>query len=483
MRIKNLLLVEDCPEQLKTYAEYVQQLGFSVLKADNEKNAIEILSTKTVDVLLCDVHLSSSLTIDSFEGMRVIEYAAINHPEIVIIAMSNDPKATTYYRTFETGAMAYIKKPILRKDEILIGLNQAAEKEAAKRLKDKYQEVSTFARLSENFEDGIVLDATKRKLAAKLAAVKNIPIIISGETGTGKEEYVKLIQNRRQEAEKKELPLVAINCANIDSTLAISTLFGHVRGAFTGADKTTKGAIGEADGGVLFLDEIQNLSLDCQKRLLRVLNDGSYERLGDSRALKSDFQLVVATTKNLDDMVSDGKFLLDLRMRISGIDIVMDPLRMRKNDIPALVSLFLNRYEGKMDDAEFNELVERCKSLYWQGNIRQLGKAIQSLVTVSSLYDEPILAKNLPISPLMCDPKESPIDGVDMGLAGLAKTLLEPILGDSDFVESVERYEKLILANALKRHKTVKSVCDSLNIARSSLDSKRAKFKIEISNS
>ena len=472
---KTMLIVEDSPEQLKVYAAYALALGFDVVTAHSEKSAVATLAEKTIDILLTDIHLSPSILIDTFEGHKVIRYAADRCPETLIIAMSNDPRASTYYKTLELGALAYIKKPILNEDEILVALDVARERLAAKDEKAKQQQNS--AHLEIKCEDGIVLDPIKRKLASRLAAAKEVPIIINGESGTGKEEYVRLIHKKREQLERTSSPLVVVNCANLDSSLAMSTLFGHAKGAFTGADKTTQGAIGEANGGILFLDEIQFLSYDCQRRLLRVLNDGTYQRLGESKVQKSEFQIIVATTKNLDNMVRDGKFLLDLRMRIAGAEIILEPLRERKHDMTELVALFLAKFRAKVDEAEFAKIVARCQEFYWQGNIRQLYKVIQSLVLTSGLYDEPIKAANIPVSPLMLAPEASEDERVGEIVADVAADVLErliaPLRKDKDFHEAMSFYESLVIKNCIKRHKNIATACTAINLPRSTFDDKK----------
>ena len=475
MRKKTMLIVEDSPEQIKAYAGYALTLGFDVLTATDEKSAVATLANKNIDILLSDIHLSPSILIDTFEGHKVMRYAVENCPETLIIAMSNDPKAATYYKTLELGALAYIKKPILKEDEILVALDVARERLAAKKEKVKQQQKSACFAIK--CEDGIVLDANKRKLAAKLAGAKAVPITISGESGTGKEEYVRLIHKKREYLEGAKSPLVVVNCANLDSSLAVSTLFGHAKGAFTGADKATQGAIGEANGGILFLDEIQFLPDDCQKKLLRVLNDGSYQRLGESKVQKSEFQIVVATTKNLDNMVRDGKFLLDLRMRIAGAEIILEPLRERKHDMAEFVALFLAKFEANVDDAEFAKIVARCQEFYWQGNIRQLYRVIQSLVLTAGIYDEQVKAAHIPVSPLMLTPEPSEDERVGEIVAEIPPDVLARLIGplrkDLDFHEAMSFYEFSILKNCIKRHKNIATACTAINLPRSTFDDRR----------
>ena len=481
MKQKSILIVEDSLSQLQGYEDFANKLKFKPYTASSRDDAIKILTSQSIDILLTDIHLSPTVAIDTFEGFEVIEYATNYCPETIIIAMSNDPKVTTFHHAFKVGAMAYIKKPILSPDEIILALEAAADRADAQKLRSKSKKISMSAQMAERCEDGIVLDPTKRKLAQKLAQTKNIPLVISGETGVGKEEYVRLIHKKREEYENKTVPLVVVNCGNLDGPLASSSLFGHVRGAFTGADKTTKGAIGEADEGILFLDEIHHLTVECQKKLLRVLNDGTYERVGDSRVLKSNFQLVVASTQNLDDLVQKKLFLLDLRMRITGIEIKLESLRSRKDDMESLVILFLEKLQAKVAPVELSEVVEQCKKYYWQGNIRQLFKTIQALVTMASFYDEPIRAANLPVNPLMLDPNDETSDPIDISpemSEDIVNQVMEPLIKDADFNHSIAKYERLILTQSFKRHRTIRDVAQALNIPRSTLDGKRQKYEI-----
>ena len=260
-------------------------------------------------------------------------------------------------------------------------------------------------RLDKYYPDGVVFDEKERFKARKLAENRKVSVLITGETGTGKEEYAKLIHRFRCQIDGV-VPMIAVNCANLDPSLAASTLFGHIKGAFTGADKTNIGYIGEADGGFLFLDEIHFLSLEMQQRLLRVLNDGTYHRVGDTRTLKSHFQLICASTKNLEHLAEDGQFLLDLFMRIAGVGIELAPLRRRLKDIPAFVALFLAREKVDVAKDEFEKIVQKCSDFYWQGNIRQLNKAISIMVLNASLDDSPVSADFLPVMTTMLAPKK-----------------------------------------------------------------------------
>jgi DNA-binding NtrC family response regulator len=250
-----------------------------------------------------------------------------------------------------------------------------------------------------------------------VALSRRLPLTLYGETGTGKEEIAKLVHRYRVELDGG-VPFVPVNCANLTGDLAASLLFGHRKGAFTGADETTSGFIGEANGGILFLDEIHALPPTCQQRLLRVLNDGSYERVGESRPLRSEFQVIAASTRDLDTEADAGRFLLDLRMRLTGVDLELAPLRDRMHDLADLILVALAKEGVTISAAEVTRIAERCRLYQWKGNIRQLFRVIQTLVVMASFNEEEIRAENLPVFKSMAVSDEQSVTP-RVGVAGL----------------------------------------------------------------
>ena len=270
-QMKNLLLVEDEPEQHQIYRSSIKRAGYNVFSAYDREEAKEVLRKQAIDILITDIHLQSSARRDTFEGYDVLKFAKENNPEVLLICMSNDPKVTTYQQALELGAMNFLKKPICSADEFALAILNAREKKDYMRLRSKMicSDVPEDT-LDERCADGLVLDDGTRETVHLLAQAKELPCIILGETGTGKEEIAKLIHKKRV-ANDGPIPFVAVNCSNLDTNTAASQLFGHKKGSFTGADSTTTGFVGEANGGILFLDEIHTLSIDCQQKYFQLL--------------------------------------------------------------------------------------------------------------------------------------------------------------------------------------------------------------------
>jgi len=466
-----ILVVEDSLPQMAAILETVRMAGCEPSGVTSLREAQDALASASFGALLTDIHLTSTMEQDSYEGLELLAYVRKNHPEMLCLAMSSDPKLETYRKALARGALHFFRKPIFSGDELAIGLEAARARRVLERVSAPASKLHGIA------PDGLVIDEATRSIAQKVALSRQIPVVISGETGTGKEEIAKLIHRRRVELEGA-LPFVAVNCANLTGDLASSMLFGHRKGAFTGATETTPGYVGEADGGLLFLDEIHALPLSCQQRLLRVLNDGSYERVGDTKTLHSEFQVIAASTKDLDDEVDAGNFLLDLRMRLTGVDLSLLPLRKRREDLPLLVALFFAREGVPVPASEVARIADRCAGYTWKGNIRQLFKVLQSLVVMASFNGESIRAEDLPVF-------RSMVEGVSgertpnalLGIRGLpadALVTLGRLLNEDSALEpAVDVFERMKIQATLARHDRVGEVARILDLARSTLDVKR----------
>jgi DNA-binding NtrC family response regulator len=479
---RTLLIVEDDSSQLGRYLQMAREAGFEARGARNEDEALTLLAKISFQYVLTDIHLGGQTNFQGYEGIKILRFLKENMPEVIPLAMTSDPKIETYQGVLDAGVEHLFRKPIISKDELLIHLNAAQSRRLVGSLtKRRTNDTRLPERIRRKCPDGVVISDLIRETVRKIAAHGRVPVVIYGETGTGKEQIAKLIHRRRVEF-GRPIPFVAVNCANLDTDTAISSLFGHKKGAFTGATETTVGYVGEAHGGILFLDEIHSLTPECQRRLLRVLNDGSYSRVGDPKELYSDFQVVVATTRDLDDEIDQGRFLLDLRNRLIGFDISLSPLRERKEDLPVLIELFFARNGLNVPPEEIDRIAKRCGEFYWRGNIRQLLQVLQSWLVQSECNEQEIRAENLPVFKLMMAPEDDSGVARNLGFEGIpadaGKFIERALTFDYPLDETVGRFEKLVLQAAIARHSKLVDLAKALGLARSTLNEKRRKYGI-----
>jgi DNA-binding NtrC family response regulator len=459
-----------------------REAGFESRGARNDKDALNLLANISFQYVLTDIHLNSQLNYSGFEGIKILRYLKENMPEVIPLAMTSDPKIETYQNVLKEGVGHLFRKPIISKDELQIHLTAARSRRLMGSLvKGRPREAGFPERIRQRCPDGVLITDATRETIRKVAAFGRVPVVIYGETGTGKEEIAKLIHRRRFEL-NGPLPFVPVNCASLRGETAIASLFGHKKGAFTGAEHTNNGFIAEADGGILFLDEIHTLSIDCQQRLLRVIQDGTYYRLGDTKELYSDFQVIVATTRNLDDEMNEGRFLPDLRARLIGFDIGLSPLRERLEDLPILVDLCFARHGVNVPEVEVQRIAKKCGEYYWRGNIRQLFMVLQALIVEAEGNEQEIRAENLPVVKHMLPPGEENVSTKSIGIKGIPADFGRMIEGalrnDQPLHDTMVLFEKFVIQAALARHAKLGDVASSLGIGRSTLDERRKKYGI-----
>jgi two-component system response regulator AtoC len=385
---KNVLVIDDEPNMRHMLTALLEKAGYAVTVAADGVDGLSILENKAFDLILCDVRMPR---MDGLSFLKQITEQGLNTTTIVMSAYGT---IDTAVEAMKLGAVDYISKPF-KADEILLKLAQFEEKgrlrEENLRLRDAVQETFSFQNMVAKSQAMRAIFETIRKIADYKTTV-----LITGESGTGKELIARAIHYN---GIRKDKPMVAVNCGGLPENLLESELFGYAKGAFTDAGKDKKGIFQEATGGTFFLDEIGELPLSLQVKLLRVLQDEMVRPLGSAEAVKVDVRIIAATTANLAEAVQEGTFRDDLFYRINVLHIEVPPLRDRKEDIPLLVNHFMEKFDKRLrkEITEIQPEALRALMAYpWPGNVRELENVIErtmvlterSHIHVSELPDE-----------------------------------------------------------------------------------------------
>jgi len=374
----SILLADDEEKILKTLGRALRDDGHEVVTALNAKDAARLLSERSFDLLIIDFLMPDRT------GLDVIRDLAANTPEAerpAVVMMTAHGSIESAVEAMKLGARDYLQKPF-EVDELLVLARRALEDQRARTglrylLSERDAEFNHYGIIGRS---RAVLDVIAR---AELVAESKSTVLVTGETGTGKELVARAIHAR---SAQRTMPMIKVNCAAIPETLLESELFGHVRGAFTGATFTKKGRFALAEGGTIFLDEIGTIALTVQAKLLRVLQEREFEPLGAERTQKVDVRVITATNRDLRQLVSEGKFLEDLFYRLNVIPIEMPPLRERREDIPLLVEHFVRRFAertGKTIDGVDEKAMAELSGYDWPGNVRELENTIERAVVLS----------------------------------------------------------------------------------------------------
>ncbi len=378
-----ILVVDDEKNICRSMKLILSSEGYIVDLAENAKEAMDIIAGNKPDIMFLDVLLPDK------DGISLLSQIKRNYPSIEVIMISGHANLTMAVKATREGAYDFLEKP-LQKEKILLTLEHLVEK---KRLVNKYESLAQ-ERL-DDFQmigDSSVWQIVKRQI--QQVAPTESKVLIMGESGTGKELVAWSIH---QQSSRKEHSFVKMNCAAIPEELTESELFGYEKGAFTGAHETRDGKFLQADGGTLFLDEIADMSLKAQTKVLRVLQDGQFERIGGKSTLTVDVRVIAATNKSLEKMVESGQFRQDLYYRLNVFPIILPPLRNRKQDIPLLANHFVRKYciKANRKPVRISTDVQTILNTYhWPGNIRELQNIIERLLILTS-RDE-ILIKDIP---------------------------------------------------------------------------------------
>ncbi|MBM4304144.1 MAG: sigma-54-dependent Fis family transcriptional regulator [Deltaproteobacteria bacterium] len=379
-----ILVVEDDIELRSTLFEALEQGGFDVLQAENGIEALDKIRTNQIDLALLDVNMPQMNGLDCLTEIKNYD------PSIIVIIMTAYSAIEDAVRAIKAGAYNYLAKPI-KHQAVVEMVQRALDAQAMIRTMAYSAPIVTL----ENGEFVGHSGEMKKifNIIYKLAKV-DTSVLIRGDSGTGKELVARALHYN---SSRKDEKLIPINCSAISETLFESELFGHERGAFTGADQRQIGRFQYAEGGTLFLDEIGDLSLSMQVKLLRVLQERKFTPVGSSREIEMNVRIIAATNRNLEEMIQKGTFREDLFYRLNVIPIYLPPLRERKDDIENLVNYFIRRFAQKHKKSIFGitvQAMEKLSAHHWPGNIRELENTIEHAFVIES--GDKLSAKSLP---------------------------------------------------------------------------------------
>ena len=380
---KRVLVVDDDPVQRRILEETIKRCGYETRTAAGGDQALALLDGpdgSAIDLVLLD------LVMPGVDGLAVLERMRNRQPMPPVIVQTAHGSIDTAINAMRSGAIDFVVKPVAA-ERLEVSIKNALRLEALAveitRIKKKSEGTLTFTDLIARGE------AMARVINLGMRAAKsNIPVLIEGESGVGKELIARAVQGQSERAGKA---FVVVNCGAIPENLVESILFGHEKGSFTGAVDKRIGKFQEADGGTLFLDEVGELPLDAQVKLLRALQEGEIDPVGSKRSVKVNFRLISATNRDMIQLVKDGKFREDLYYRLNVFPIWVPPLRDRIEDVPDLVRHFITRFaaeEGKRVSGLNDNALELLMSYAWPGNVRQLENAVFRAVV---LADGPML--------------------------------------------------------------------------------------------
>ncbi len=451
-----ILTVDDEPQILQTVGGILTDEGFEVITAPDGETALRLVREEAPDLVLLDIALPG------MDGLEVLTEIKRQYPALPVIMISAYGSVENAVKATRLGAYDFIEKPP-HADKIVLTVKNALElarlTEENRRLRQQAAPPREIIGKSE------AIQALREKL--RIVAPTNASVLITGENGTGKELVARALHHLSKRSHR---PFVEVNCAAIPEDLIESELFGHEKGAFTGATARRQGKFDQAHGGTLFLDEIGDMSLKTQAKILRILEEQRFERVGGSRPLQVDVRIVAATNKNLEEEIEGGRFREDLYHRINVIPLFVPPLRDRIEDIPLLAAHFLAEVaaENNSPPKRLSEAaLEALKHRSWPGNVRELKNFIWRLAILAP--GEVIEARDLALA------LPPAADGGEAAAAGPAVLFLE-----ASFREARSRFEREFLRRKLEEHGgNVSATAEAIGLERSHLYRKLRAFGLE----
>ncbi len=431
-----VLVVDDEPGLAEGMAEALSRIGLTTFACTNGREALRIIEENEIDLVLTD------LVMHEVTGMDVLRAAKQRHPDCEVIVISGQGGVEAAVDAMKAGAATYIRKP-LRIDEVRAVVQKQIDRLALLRRRDELER-----RVDESYGiAGIVARSAAMRSVLTLVrqvADTNATVLILGESGTGKELIAQAVHRL---ARRRQAAFVAINCAAMSETLLESELFGHEKGAFTGAVRSHRGKFEYADQGTLFLDEIGDMPLTLQAKLLRVLETREVVRVGSNEPIKVDVRIIAATNKDLEQAVREGRFREDLYFRIKVVTVRLPPLRDRREDVPPLVERFVKEFaalHGRDVRSVSTAAMAKLSAFSWPGNVRQLRNVLETAVLVAT--GETIDVAGLPPEIAAVDVRSAPPPAAPTSAEATdhASTSLD------DLVIPLEEAERILIRNALR---------------------------------
>lgn len=454
MKKFSILLVDDEASQREPIKGFLENQGYIVFSAASYQESVNLFKNNNVDLVLTDYKLKDK------SGLEVLSEVKSLNPMVPVIVMTAYGTIESAVNLMKQGAFDYIQKPI-DLDELLISIEKAEE---LTNLKAENKQLKQLLSVKFNF-DSIISQSGEIEAILSLAsrvAPSKATVLVRGESGTGKELIARAIHFA---SERKDNSFVVVNCASLPETLFESELFGHEKGAFTGAERQRTGKFELADKGTLFIDEIGDIPLNIQVKLLRAIQFGQIERLGSNKTISTDVRIVAATNRNLEEMIKNGEFREDLYYRINVFPIFIPPLRKRKVDIPVLVDYFIQKYSLQNDrqiTGISKEAMHALMKYDFPGNVRELENIIQRAIILSR--NSIISINDLPSLVSLQHKSEYSINN----------NFFEP--GDLNI--KVEELEKRLIDSALEQCGGVQTkAAEILNISERMLRYKLKKYK------
>lgn len=375
MTLPRVLVVDDERAVRSALRVNLSRAGFEVSLATTGDEALTFLQDTLPDVILTDLRMPGT------DGMMLLEAVTVEHPGLPVVMMTGHGSVEHAVEAMRAGATDYVIKPV-RRDELVLVLRRALK---TRDLEHEVVRLRQALATTGRFEQLIGGSAEMRRVYELIDAVADSDalVLVTGPTGAGKELVSRAVHTR---GSRSQGPFVAINCAALPEALLESELFGHEKGAFTGAVRQHKGRFEQAHGGTLFLDEIGEIPLATQVRLLRVLETGQVQRVGGRQPIQVDTRVVAATNRDLAAEVSAGRFRADLYYRLDVFHIPVPPLARRRDDIPALVAHFIEQHatrHGRPASAVSPEVLARLQAYRWPGNVRELGHVLERAVLLT----------------------------------------------------------------------------------------------------